>query len=528
MKYDVKATARIDEFYFDEDTAKTVVGFFENFLVHIKGSQFANQPLTLEPWQKDILVNLFSWKKKSDGTRRFREAYIEIPRKNGKSTLCAGIALFLLYADKEEGAEIYSAAADRSQAGIVFDVAKEMVNRNITLSKMSETYRNSIVYGRRASSYKAISADAYSKHGFNAHGIIFDELHAQPNRELYDVLLTSTGSRLQPLMVSITTAGYDRNSICWEKHDYSIKIIEGVIDDPTFFPVIFAAEPEDDWKKPATWAKANPNMGISISEEYLFKECQKAIEIPSYENTFRRLHLNQWTEQDVRWIPMDIWRAVEHIKVDTSELKNVPCWLGIDLASTTDLCCVAQLFPWEDGIVLKPHFWLPEEKLEMKKRLDRVPYDIWAKQGLLTLTQGNVVDYTYIEMYLDDLANQFKIQECGYDPWNAIQFAINLAQKGHKMVEVRQGFRTMNEPSKQFIGEISNKKVYHQGHPILTWNASNAVVSSDPAGNIKPDKAKSTGRIDGLVASIIAYSRYILTKNINNESVYKERGLISL
>jgi len=282
------------DYWFDKQAADDAVWFFENCLTHIKG-KWAGQPLLLAPWQGQFIRDLFGWKRK-DGTRKYRTAYVEVPRKNGKSTLCAGIALLLLFADNEPGAEIYSAAADRQQAGIVFSVAKEMLARSADLAGMANAYQSSIAVPATASSYRAISADAFTKHGLNSHGVIFDELHAQKNRELWDVLTTSTGSREQPLVVAITTAGHDKHSICWEQHDYAVKVRDGVIDDPAFLPVIFAADEEADWTDEKVWQQANPNLDISLSRDYLRAECKRAQEVPAYENTFRRLHLNQWTE----------------------------------------------------------------------------------------------------------------------------------------------------------------------------------------------------------------------------------------
>ncbi|HOX23422.1 MAG TPA: terminase large subunit, partial [Elusimicrobiales bacterium] len=295
------------KYRFDAKAARKAERFFELYLTHVKG-EWAGMPFKLERWQREIVRTLFGWKR-PDGTRRYRTCYIEIPRKNGKSSLCAGLALYLLMADREPSAEVYSAAADREQASIIFDIAKSMVSVSNELNLRLKVFRKAIAYNKAMSSYKVLSADAYTKHGLNAHGIIFDELHAQPNRELWDVLATSTGARTQPLTVAITTAGFDRSSICWELHEYARRIKEGVIEDDSFLPVIYAADEGDDWRDPKTWRKANPNIGVSISEDYLKRECAKAENIPAYENTFRRLHLNQWTQQESRWLPMSAWEA---------------------------------------------------------------------------------------------------------------------------------------------------------------------------------------------------------------------------
>ena len=341
-----------DEFWFDKDAANLAVRFFEKLLLHSKG-EWAGKPFKLQDWQReDIIRPLFGWKRKDapkieDCTRRYRTAYIEIPRKNGKSTLCAGLALYLLFADGEPGAEVYSAAADTDQARIVFEEAQRMVETSPALSEHGQIYRRSIIVKSERSTYRVISADAHTKHGFNAHGIVFDELHAQPNRELWDVLNTSTGARRQPLMIMITTAGvYDPNSICWEQHEYARQVLNGAIDDPSYFAYIAAADEDDDWTSPVVWAKANPGLGETIKLDYLEAECRRAIQSPAYQNTFRRLHLNQWTSQDERWLDMAAWNAC---KREFPDLKGRACFGGLDLASTTDIAAFVLCFPPEIG-----------------------------------------------------------------------------------------------------------------------------------------------------------------------------------
>lgn len=298
-------------YYYDQEAANVAIAFFEYILPHVKG-EWCGSNFLLQPWQRKIISDVFGWKIKATKRRRYQRVYIEVPRKNGKSSLCAGLALMMLLIDQEPGAEIYSVAADRDQASIVFDVAKEMVYQSPHLSQMVdnkelEVFKRSMYVPSRAAVYRVLSADAPTKHGLNASTIIFDELHAQPNRELWDVLATSQGSRSEPLLISITTAGYDRNSICWEQHEYARQVAAGIIDDPTFYPVIFAADKDDDWTDPEVWAKANPNLGVSVSLEYIRMECERAKNVPAYQNTFRRLHLNQWTQQESRWIDMKAW-----------------------------------------------------------------------------------------------------------------------------------------------------------------------------------------------------------------------------
>ncbi|HOX23564.1 MAG TPA: terminase large subunit, partial [Elusimicrobiales bacterium] len=466
------------------------------YLTHVKG-EWAGMPFKLERWQREIVRTLFGWKR-PNGTRRYRTCYIEIPRKNGKSSLCAGLALYLLMADREPSAEVYSAAADREQASIIFDIAKSMVAVSNELNIRLKVFRKAIAYNKAMSSYKVLSADAYTKHGLNAHGIIFDELHAQPNRELWDVLATSTGARTQPLTVAITTAGFDRNSICWELHEYARRIKEGVIEDDSFLPVIYAAEEGDDWRDPNTWRKANPNIGVSISEDYLKRECAKAENVPAYENTFRRLHLNQWTQQESRWLPMAAWESCGG-QVIPEMLKGKPCYAGLDLSSTTDITALVLAFPVDGMVKLLSYFWIPGDNLLERAKRDHAPYDLWVKQGLIYATDGNVIDYSFIVAKITELRKQYALKEIAFDRWGAAKIVQELTELGDTVVPFGQGFASMSGPSKELLRLVLAGKLQHGGNPVLRWMADNAVAKTDPAGNIKPDKAKSTQRIDGIV-----------------------------
>jgi phage terminase large subunit-like protein len=512
--------------WFDAREADRVVRFIETLCRHAKG-EWAGQLLKLERWQKERIIRpLFGWKR-PDGTRRYRKAYIEVARKNAKSTLGAALAVYLTTSDGEDGAEVYSAAADRDQAAIIFEIARFMVEHEPALSDRCRVFRRSIVYPATASRYEVLSADVPTKHGKNAHAILFDELHAQPNRELYDVLNTSTGARRQPLMVMMTTAGFDRNSVCWETHDYAQKVLDGTVDDPYFLPVIYAADREDDWTDPRVWAKANPNMGVSIKRQYLVEECKRAQESPAYENTFRRLHLNQWTEQSVRWMPMEDWRACG-AAVSEAALLGRPCYTGLDLASTMDLTAMVHVFPDDaGGYDILPRFWVPEETLEARTQRDLGLYRQWVAAGWLRTTPGNVTDYGFIRRDLLEDASKFQIQQIGYDPWNATQTAIELSEgDGLPMVEVRQGWRSMNEPLKELLRLVRSRQIRHGAHPVLDWMAGNMVVKTDPSGNIRPDKQKSTEKIDGMVALTMALGRSMATGD--QRSIYEAEELLVL
>lgn len=492
-------------FQFDAASAARAVGFFADVLRHTKG-EWAGGRFILAPWQERIVRDVFGWKR-PDGTRRYRRVYIEVPRKNGKSTLAAGLALYLLYADQEAGAEVYSAAADRDQAGIVFEQAKAMAELEPELVAVSEIYRRSIMVPSTGSSYRVLSADVPTKHGLNAHGVLFDELHAQPTRDLWDVLTTSTGARRQPLVVAITTAGFDRQSVCWEVHEYARQVRDGIIADPSFLPVIYAAEPGDGWTAEATWRKANPGLGITVKLEYLRDECRRAIESPAYQNTFRRFHLSEWTEQQDRWIDLGVW-AENGATIAEAELAGRRCFAGLDLSSTTDLSALVLLFPLDDGrYATLCRFWLPSANLGERIQRDRVPYDAWARDGFLELTGGNVVDYDVIRARVNELARRFEIRELAIDRWNATQLSTQLAGDGLMVVPFGQGFASMAAPTKEFMNLLLGRRLLHGGQPVLTWMAANVAVQQDAAGNLKPDKAKSTARIDGIVAVVMALDR---------------------
>jgi phage terminase large subunit-like protein len=523
------ATSRRGGYRFDEEAASRACGFFEDLLIHVKG-EWAGRPFVLEKWQREIVRNLFGWKR-PDGTRRYRIAYIEVPKKNGKSTLVAGIGLYLLTADGEPGAEVYSAAADREQAAIVFSTARSMVEASPELAAHCETYHRSIVVPRTGSSYKVLSADVPTKHGLNPHGILFDELHAQPNRELWDTLVTGGAARRQPLVVAITTAGFDRKSICYELHEHALKVQDGVIKDDAFLPVIYSAGTEDDWTDPKVWKRANPSLGISVKFDFLSEECERAKENPRKQNSFRRLHLNQWTEQSMRWIDMNVWGECKG-DVDPEELAGRTCFAGLDLSRSTDLSAFVLLFPPEEredeseGAAGQPgpgdqplarpkrepykvlaYFWMPEENIAQRVRRDRVPYDLWVRHGVIEATEGNVIDYDVIRKRINELSLRFEIREIAYDRWGATQLSTQLQGEGLMIVPFGQGYASMSPAAKAFEKLLLGRQLAHGGNPVLSWMASNVAIKRDPADNIKPDKAKSSDRIDGIVALVMAVGR---------------------
>ena len=514
--------------HYDKDAADYAVMFIES-LCHTKGT-WAGKPFELIDWQEQIIRDLFGVLK-PNGYRQFNTAYIEIPKKQGKSELAAAVALLLLCGDGEERAEVYGCAADRNQAKIVFDVAVDMVRFCPALSKRVKILESQkkITYLPTNSSYQVLSADVANKHGFNTHGVIFDELHTQPNRKLFDVMLQGSGdARMQPLYFLITTAGNDTNSICYEVHQKAIDIAEGRKADPTFYSVIYGAAEDEDWTDPKVWKKANPSLDITVGIDKVKAACESAKQNPGEENAFRQLRLNQWVKQSVRWMPMDKWDACA-FPVSEDDLEGRICYGGLDLSSTTDITAFVLVFPpldEEDKYYILPYFWIPEETLDLRVRRDHVPYDLWERQGTLMTTEGNVVHYGYIEKFIEQLGERFNIREIAFDRWGAVQMVQNLEGMGFTVVPFGQGFKDMSPPTKELMKLVLEEKIAHGGHPVLRWMMDNIFIRTDPAGNIKADKEKSTEKIDGAIATIMGLDRAIRCGNDTGASVYDSRGLL--
>ena len=514
--------------HYDKDAADYAVMFIES-LCHTKGT-WAGKPFELIDWQEQIIRDLFGVLK-PNGYRQFNTAYIEIPKKQGKSELAAAVALLLLCGDGEERAEVYGCAADRNQAKIVFDVAVDMVRFCPALSKRVKILESQkkITYLPTNSYYQVLSADVANKHGFNTHGVIFDELHTQPNRKLFDVMLQGSGdARMQPLYFLITTAGNDTNSICYEVHQKAIDIAEGRKVDPTFYSVIYGAAEDEDWTDPKVWKKANPSLGITVGIDKVKAACESAQQNPGEENAFRQLRLNQWVKQSVRWMPMDKWDACAFL-VSEDDMEGRICYGGLDLSSTTDITAFVLVFPpldEEDKYYVLPYFWIPEETLDLRVRRDHVPYDLWERQGTLMTTEGNVVHYGYIEKFIERLGEKFNIREIAFDRWGAVQMVQNLEGMGFTVVPFGQGFKDMSPPTKELMKLVLEEKIAHGGHPVLRWMMDNIFIRTDPAGNIKADKEKSTEKIDGAIATIMGLDRAIRCGNDTGASVYDSRGLL--
>ena len=476
-----------------------------NALSHTKGP-FAGEPFRLRPWQEKKIIRPLFKIDRATGKRQYRMCLLMMPRKNGKTELIAALAIDGLLFDGEIGAEVYSAAADKDQAALAFNVAAQMIRNDPELSARCDILdsQKRIVDHKTGSFYRAISAEAYSKHGFNASRVLYDELHAAPNRELWDVLTSSTGARAQPLTVAISTAGYDRHSILYELYAHAKKVEETPAIDPAFLPIIFEAGRDADWTDERVWAAANPALGDFRSLDEMRAACARAKEIPAQENAFRRLYLNQWTEQASRWLALASWDACK-TPIDRAALRGRRCFVGLDLSSTTDLTAAVAVFPDGDSFDVLAHFFVPADRIMQRVTRDRVPYDQWKTDGYIDATPGPAVDYDYVRKLLNEWDDEFDVRVVAYDPWNATDLVARLEkQDGFTCAKMRQGFATLSAPSKSLEKAIVSKTLRHDGHPVLRWNIGNMSVETDAAGNIKPSKETSTERIDGGYALIMA------------------------
>lgn len=500
--------------YFDEEAANYAVDFFEKHLVHTIGKWAGLQFKIDMEWQQYVLRNIYGWKRITDGLRLYRTAYISVPKKNGKSELCAGIALYHLLADGEASPQVYSVAGDEDQAAIVFKVARDMTMASPALSERVTPYTLKLECNSNNGVYRVLSREVGPKHGINASCIIFDELHVQKSRKLWDVLTPSTIAREQPLTVAITTAGDDDTTICGEQYEYALNIARGHVVDPSYFVFIQQADQEkDDWTAEAVWRDANPSYGVIIKPEEIATAANKALNNPGEQNAFKQLRLNMWVHQAVRWLDLGYW---DKCKVSIGSLEGRRAYMGFDLASTTDIAAAvevwAPLLPGGRWSIV-PMFFIPEDNIVGRGERDKVDYQTWVDQEYIRTTPGNVVDYEFIRAY----ANERKAQHIGIlgaatDPWNATQFTTSLMNDGWDVITVQQGYKSLSPASKEFERLMLSECLAHSGNPVLRWMADNVSVVRDPAGNIKPNKAKATKRIDGISAAIDALFRFVKTE----------------
>lgn len=497
----------------NREKARKAVDFIEQRLTFVEGEK-AGQPFILEKWQKEIIQKIFGLEN-PDGTRTIRKVFIGIPRKNGKSPLAAAIALTLLFTEKEQLGQIYIASGGKEQTGSIWRPVSSMVNKNKILSDVCEVYKNSIVYRGTGSFIQVLSSTPDTKHGLNSNGIFIDELHILPDRELHDVLITSTGTRKQPLIVYTTTAGADRKSICFEIYDYAKKVKSGVIEDETFLPVIYEAGENDDVSSEKTWKKANPGYGTIVKKEYIKQAFQETILRPSSRNNFMRLHLNMWVTSETRWVNDETWTACDHGKIDAQGSKVI---IGLDLSASRDITAICIMAPGVHGRkLLDWRFFVPSETFEQTQW--RNEYLTWERDGYLIKTDGNVIDYERIKQEIINISNIYRIDKIGYDPYMA-QFVIpQLVEIGFECVPVGQSIRQMGPATKSFEELIYKKEINNQGNPVARWMLSNCMVYRDPNGNIKLNKEKSTGKIDGIIAAIICEAIYLT--GFEEKSIYE-------
>jgi phage terminase large subunit-like protein len=525
--------------YYDQEKADHAIKFIKN-LKHTKGI-WRGTKFTVLPWQDQAVRDIFGTVR-DNGYRQYTTAYLEVPKKMGKSELGAAIALLCMTSDNEWAAEVYGCAADRMQASIIFDVAVDMVDQSPALKKVIKPVlsQKRLVYMPTRSFYQVLSSEAYSKHGLNVHAVIFDELHAQPTRELYDVMTDGSGdARTQPLFFFVTTAGDDpdHESVGWEVHQKAVDILTGAKVDPTFYTMIYGADNDNkriwtgreyeavdeiDWGDESLWHKVNPSLGHTVQIDKVRDQYVSSRGNLAKEKNFRWLRLNSWEKiKSSKWLGLDFWDLCKR-KIDTSRLEGRTCYGGLDLSSKIDLTSFALLFPPDDinkKWVVLPWFWIPEEAIKERVERDHVKYDEWVREGYLNTTPGNVIDYAYIEQQVLHLRDRFNILEVGFDPWNATQTAIHLQDAGLTMVEARQGYKTMSPAMKEIEQLAMGKKIIHDGHPVLRWNIGNVEVKMDENENIRPIKGRRIERIDGLVAMINAMTRAIVYKDAT--SVYE-------
>lgn len=521
--------------YFDERAAKMAIAFF-SVLRHWKG-EWAGEPVALEPCQQFWVWSLFGWRR-ADGSRRFRTGYLEVARKNGKTTFAAGVGLYLAFVDGEPGAEVYSAATKRDQARISHRDATEMVKRSPQLKKEVNVFRDNLHSLRSGSKFEPLASDYNSLDGLNVHGAICDELHAWPQRELWGVLKTGTGARRQPLMLAITTAGVDQQGVCYEQREYTARILKGLIEDDAYWGMIYSLDTkqdwpdldaDDDWEDETNWVKANPMLGVSKKLETMRQDAREARNKPAELNGFLRWHLNIWTQATTRWVNPISWAACGDLAVDEEQLAGRRCYGGLDLSSIYDITAFVLVFPpgQEGGrYQVVSRFFVPEDNMLERVRRDRVPYDAWVRGGHLLATPGNVVDYDYVLAEIDRLGQKYEIGEVAFDRWGATAVYQRLQEMGGEewAVQFGQGYASMSAPMKELGKLIAAEQLAHGDNPVLNWMADNLVAREDPAGNIKPDKDKSREKIDGMVALIMALDRS-LRGGGRQDSVYKQRGL---
>lgn len=508
--------------HFDRKAAGRAIKFIES-LKHTKG-EWAGQKFLLEPWQQFAVWNIFGWKL-ADGTRRFRYAYIEIARKNGKTALSAGIGLYMLFADGESRPEVYSAATVKDQAKICFADAVEIVKAT-DLKRYLSPFRNSITYEQKGGLFKSLSSDYGTHDGLNPSCGIIDEFHAHKDSGMFDVIKSAFGARRQPLMFIITTAGFNKTGACYAYRENVIKILRGVNRDDSLFGIIYTQDTKEEWDDSKMWIKSNPNLGVSLSVDYLASQVMDAKNRPEAVRNVMTKNVNLWVDAERTWILDEVWQKCAGA-TDPATLRGCDCWGGLDLSNVSDVTAFVLLFNENEKFQLLPFFWIPEEKMLEKIRKENINYDLWVRDGYMKVTPGNVIDYDFVKADILRIVADYDLKSTAYDRWNASQTIIDLSNEGMEFNPFGQGFGSMSAPTKQFEALVLTGELEHFGNPVLRWMLSSTVVQTDPAGNIKPDKRKSVQKIDGIVASIMALGEWMTDQAKNESNPYNDRGLLN-
>lgn len=493
---------------FDRSAAQHPIDFFEQFLCFPEG-ELDGKPFVLEPFQQAKLWILYGWKWKDTGYRRYKYAYNEIGRGNCKSLESSGLGLYEFLAFGEAGPQVYSVATDKDTARLIFDSAVLMLKRSPYLAERVVCHKDNMHIPDTAAIFEPLAADADLQLGLRPSCFLFDELHVQPNADLWNVLTSAMGKRKNPLMYVSTNSGFDRNSVCYKQREYSVNVLNRMFDDDTWFAWICGLDEGDDPHDPKVWIKANPGLGVMVMPKELQEQSNRAKNDPTALSAFLRFRMSVWTESHSQWMPMEKWDICNG-PIDEEDLAGRPCFGALDLSTTTDISFWGCLFPphgddkfWR----ILPRFFLPEESLQERVRRDRVPYDVWRRQGLFTLTPGRIIDYDAMRLQVQADAEKFDVQEITFDRYNSSDLVKNLENDGFVMVKWGQGMLDMNAPTKRLLELVLSNEFAHGGNPVLRWMANNTVCYLDPAGNIKPDKSRSREKIDGIVGTIMALGR---------------------
>lgn len=519
------------KYYYDEAAAEEKIRFIETHCRHVEGDLYGQPLIFPNEYKEEILRPIFGLKRKKGGKRLIREAYIQMPRKNAKTTLGAAIELTLLGNDGEPSAQIYNCAGDDEQANLLFTAAKKMVELDPVLCRAMKTFQSSITY--KGSFIKKITSKSDTKHGFNTHGWLYDEIHVAKNRDLYDTMKTSVGQRSNPLGMSLTTPGFDKLSICYNRYEYTKKLLDGIIEDDSFWGVIYESNPNDDIYSEKTWSEANPLYKYSENlREYIAAQAKEVANDTSLENTFRRLHLGQWTQSETKWIKTELWTSLQG-NVRREDWEGDMVWLGCDLSAASDLTSLTDLY--FDGECLIPFWtlWIPEQAANFYEKQFNIPYSRWAKEGWINICDGNTIDFGSVEERIVRFSESNSIKSMGYDEWNSRDLAARLQEKhGIETMIQRQGFGLSNALKK--IKElILAGKIIHNGNPVVSWAFDNILIKENDEGNIKIVKPKTTGaserpekKIDPWISFAMAVNEWMV--DIPRKSVYSSRGIITI